>query len=34
MKKETFEFFEVGKRLATWKKKYDGDKKPMGSTRV
>ena len=35
MKKETFEFFEVGKRLATWKKKYDGvGKKPMGSIRA
>ena len=36
MKKETYEFFEVGKRLATWKKKYDNDNrnKPTGSTRV
>lgn len=33
MKKETFEFFEVGKRLATWKKKYESDKKPLGSVR-
>jgi hypothetical protein len=25
MKMETFEFFEIGKRLATWKKKYDAN---------
>jgi len=31
MKKETYEFFEVGKRLATWKKKYDNDNRNSGA---